>query len=150
VKATLPPNQPPAPVIDSPAGGSSIDQGQALVLKGHATDPEDGPLPGSSLSWTSSLDGPLGSGVPVSAPAPSVGKHQIVLTATDRQGASAYTSIAVTVVAAGANHAPVAAISAPHDGDAFTQGARVTFLGTGSDVEDGAIGGTSLAWTSSI
>ena len=150
VHAIAAPNQPPAPVIDAPKDGASFDQGQAVVLQGHADDPEDGALPASALSWTSSLDGPLGSGASVTMPAPSLGTHRIVLTATDRQGLSAYASISISVVAAGSNHAPVASISSPSDGASFVEGSVVSLSGSATDAEDGALGGSALAWSSSL
>ena len=45
-------NAPPVPVITSPAAGSTFSVGQTLTLTGSATDPEDGTLPPSALSWT--------------------------------------------------------------------------------------------------
>lgn len=46
------------------------------------------------------------------------------------------------------NEPPTAAISVPSDGDSFTEGASVTFAGSGTDPEDGALTGSSLVWTS--
>jgi hypothetical protein len=46
------------------------------------------------------------------------------------------------------NEPPTAAISDPSDGDSFAQGATVSFAGTGTDAEDGALTGNSLVWTS--
>jgi hypothetical protein len=43
---------PPAPVIDAPAPTLSYAVGQEIVFHGEATDPEDGALPQSGLSWT--------------------------------------------------------------------------------------------------
>jgi hypothetical protein len=47
------------------------------------------------------------------------------------------------------NQPPVAAISAPSNNSSFAQGTSVTFTGTGTDPEDGALTGASLVWTSS-
>ncbi|AHG91357.1 peptidase S8 and S53 subtilisin kexin sedolisin [Gemmatirosa kalamazoonensis] len=49
-----------------------------------------------------------------------------------------------------ANAAPTATITAPAAGASVTQGTSVTFTGTGTDPEDGALSGASLVWTSSI
>jgi len=46
------------------------------------------------------------------------------------------------------NEPPTAAISVPSNGDSFTEGAAVSFAGTGTDAEDGALSGSSLVWTS--
>jgi subtilisin family serine protease len=48
------------------------------------------------------------------------------------------------------NAAPTATITAPASGASVTKGASVTFTGSGTDAEDGALSGASLVWTSSI
>jgi hypothetical protein len=45
-------NQPPVPVIDSPASTLTWKVGDPISFTGHATDPEQGALPASALSWT--------------------------------------------------------------------------------------------------
>ena len=45
-------NSPPVPSIDAPSAAFRFKVGQAIQLRGSATDPEDGTLAGSSLSWT--------------------------------------------------------------------------------------------------
>lgn len=45
-------NQPPAPLIDSPASTLRWKVGDVIAFSGHATDPEQGALPASALSWT--------------------------------------------------------------------------------------------------
>jgi glucose/arabinose dehydrogenase/PKD repeat protein len=45
-------NAPPTPTITSPAATDRFAVGQEITLTGSATDPEDGPLPDSALSWT--------------------------------------------------------------------------------------------------
>ncbi len=46
-----PPSNPPAPVIAAPSAGTTWIVGTTLTFSGSATDPEDGPLPASALSW---------------------------------------------------------------------------------------------------
>src|SRR5581483_10637639 len=41
----------PAPVIDSPASTLTWKVGDDITFSGHATDPQDGNLPASALSW---------------------------------------------------------------------------------------------------
>jgi hypothetical protein len=43
---------PPEPVIDAPSPTLSYASGREIDFQGEATDPEDGPLPQSALSWT--------------------------------------------------------------------------------------------------
>ena len=81
----------PVPQITSPASGTLVGPGTPITLQGIATDPEDGTLPGAQLSWSSDIDGLLGtgnsitrtlSGPPVPCNPESIG-HLITLTATD-------------------------------------------------------------------
>jgi glucose/arabinose dehydrogenase len=45
-------NQPPQAVLITPSGGLTWKVGDFITFSGSATDPEDGPLPASALSWT--------------------------------------------------------------------------------------------------
>jgi hypothetical protein len=45
-------NQPPTAVIDSPSPTFTWKVGDSVTFAGHATDPNQGTLPASSLSWT--------------------------------------------------------------------------------------------------
>ncbi|WP_439676609.1 LamG-like jellyroll fold domain-containing protein [Embleya sp. MST-111070] len=44
-------NSPPVPVIDSPASTLTWKVGDPIAFTGHATDPQDGAIPGSGLNW---------------------------------------------------------------------------------------------------
>ena len=57
-------------------------EGVAVVLEGTAYDPEDGTLDGASLTWTSSVDGLLGTGRTMVTDL-SPGVHSIALAAED-------------------------------------------------------------------
>lgn len=78
------------------------------------------------------------------------GTYTVTLKVTDAGGLSNSTSQQVTVGGAPVNQPPTAAITAPTNGASFVQGATVAFNGTGSDPEDGALSGASLAWSSNI
>jgi hypothetical protein len=83
------PDQKPLVLLtgDMLSGGSAVYlPGQTVNLRGFATDLEDGPLSGSSLSWTSNRDGALGSGDELFTRTLSSGLHTITLTATDSVG----------------------------------------------------------------
>ena len=90
-------NQPPVASITSPADGSTSMEGDAVDLQGSAADPEDESLSGSSLVWTSSRDGQIGTGETVSTLSLSLGTHTITLTATDSEGAVGKDQIALAV-----------------------------------------------------
>ena len=45
-------NSPPMPVISTPAAGTTWKVGDLINFSGSATDPQDGALPASALTWT--------------------------------------------------------------------------------------------------
>lgn len=83
-------NEPPAVTITIPAANASFMSGDTVTFVGSATDPEDGALDGASLVWTSSLDGPLGTGATLRPANLTPGQHVIRLTAIDARGLSAF------------------------------------------------------------
>ena len=149
VTVLAPVNQLPSVAISAPTNGRSVVQGVSLAFTGSATDPEDGALSGTSLTWTSSINGAIGSGPAFSTSSLSVGTHTITLTAKDSQGAASSASVTL-IVTAPVNQLPTASIVSPAVGVSVVQGTSVTFSGTGTDPEDGTLAGGSLVWTSSI
>jgi uncharacterized repeat protein (TIGR01451 family) len=49
-------NSPPTAVIDTPASALTWKVGDTISFTGHATDPEQGTLPASALSWTLAVE----------------------------------------------------------------------------------------------
>jgi TonB family protein len=76
----------------------------------------------------------------------SIGVHTITLTVVDSNGGTNAHPITVPIT----NNLPAATITAPAGGSSFTAGASVTFTGTGTDLEDGALWDASLVWTSDL
>ena len=86
----------PAVTITSPNDFSTHIQGDVIHFACTAEDPQEGPLGGASLVWTSSIDGQIGTGASFEKVL-SAGQHTITLTATNSKGASASASITVIV-----------------------------------------------------
>lgn len=142
-------NASPTATITTPLDGASFAEGDDIAFTGTGTDLENGELTESYLVWTSSLDGQIGTGTSYTISDLSVGTHTITLTATDSDGATGSNSVSITVNAIG-NTLPTATITSPLNGSTFTEGDTITFTGSGSDTEDGALAGNSLTWTSNI
>jgi Tol biopolymer transport system component len=98
-------NEPPTADITSPADGATFTEDEAISFEGSGSDPEDGTLTGSSLVWTSDLDGQLGTGTSVSSSL-SVGSHTVTLTATDSDGETGTAAVSVTVDPAPTSNIP--------------------------------------------
>ena len=97
-------NNPPAPAISSPASSHRFYVGESIMLDGSATDPEDGALPATALTWEvirhhdththPFLPPTSGTGLQITAPAPedisatTTTYLEIMLTATDSRGLS--------------------------------------------------------------
>lgn len=75
-------NNPPAIWISQPVGGSTCAQGSPVVFVGGALDDFDGNL-SSTIKWTSSLSGSLGTGASVTNASLSVGSHTITAMVND-------------------------------------------------------------------
>jgi hypothetical protein len=90
------PMTPPVVVITSPSNGASFTDGTSVSFVGSASDAEDGPL-GTQLQWTSSINGPIGSGTAFSAPALSPGTHTITASVVDTSGLQGAASITLTI-----------------------------------------------------
>jgi PKD repeat protein/glucose/arabinose dehydrogenase len=71
------------------------------------------------------------------------GDYTATLTVTDAQGHSSSDTVPI---AATGNQAPTVNIAAPVDEFLYRDGSAVTLQGSGSDPEDGALGGASLTW----
>lgn len=96
------PNTPPTVTITSPANGTSFDAGTSISFAGSASDAEDGDL-SSDISWTSSINGAIGTGSSFSTSTLSTGSHTITAEVADAGGATSSDAITLTVNAAGLN-----------------------------------------------
>jgi hypothetical protein len=137
---TTAPAFPPEVSITAPDDGSTYDVSDVITFRGAATDPDGGAI--DSLVWTSSLDGRLGTGSPLTVTL-SVGTHIVTLRAYDDEGASGQAFVSVDIVAP-----PLVTITAPSDGSAFGTGETVSFEGSANDPDGGVI--DSLIWESNL
>lgn len=90
----------PSVTIFGPDPGLAQPASDPVFLDGTAVDPEDGTLPDSSLQWSSSLQGTLGTGAQLTTSL-QPGSHTITLTATDSNGNTATASTNVLIGGSG-------------------------------------------------
>ena len=100
ITITTPTNAPPSVNISSPSNGASFDEGTSVAFSGSANDAEDGNL-SASLSWSSNLDGNIGSGASFSTSALSAGSHTITASVTDSGGLSGSDQVSITINSVG-------------------------------------------------
>lgn len=139
-------NESPTASIVSPAANSTFTEDDTVVFEGEASDPEDGALSNSSVTWESNQDGRLGTGASVEVVGLSRGDHTVTLTATDSEGATSSDEISVTVEVS--NRSPNVSIETPSDSSVFAEGDTVLLEGSATDPEEGALSGSSLVWES--
>ena len=97
ISITIEPNTPPTVWIISPSDGDTLSMIMPSIFIGGASDAEDGIIAAENLVWTSNRDGVIGTGFVFTTNLSSMGRHTIVLTATDSGGLSAADSIKVRV-----------------------------------------------------
>jgi hypothetical protein len=138
-------NTPPTAAITEPTEAAVFDIGADVTFTGSGDDAEDGALTGASLVWTSDVDGEIGTGETFTINTLTTGAHVITLTATDSEAATGTATVNIAVTTA-----PTAEITEPVDASEFLDDEVITFTGSGTDVEDGALTDASLVWTSDI
>ena len=84
-------------VISSPSEGAAYQRGQTVQLIGTACDPTSGALDRSLLSWSSSIDGNLGTGLELKTATLSEGRHTIELKVNTPAGDSATRTVSIVV-----------------------------------------------------
>jgi len=96
VLGSNPVDSPPTVLISTPFNSSSYPTGTLVLFAGNATDVEDGNLT-ASLSWTSDLDGTIGTGGSFILSTLSVGIHIITASVTDSFGNTSSDSHTITI-----------------------------------------------------
>ena len=136
----------PSLSIDSPSSGDSFTAGAMINFTAGADDSEDGDI-SSSISWSSNIDGNLGTGASISAPL-SAGNHTITAMVTDSGGNLASQTVNLSVQAV-VDLPPEISITSPTSGASFDEGQSVSFTANAVDNEDGNLG-SSIRWVSSV
>lgn len=140
------PNQAPSLTVTSPANGASVPYGGlgGTSFTAAVADTEDG---GSCcpVVWSSSLDGPMGSGKAISFAFATPGTRTVTATATDSQGSAATKSVTVTA----GNVPPSVTIDAPVAGSTFYPGVAYNLSALANDPNEPGVGCSSVRWSSS-
>ncbi len=139
---TLTQNTAPAVTITAPAAGARVLPGTPVTLVARALDAEDGDL-SATIQWSSSLDGPIGSGASRTLTTLRSGTHVLTARVTDARGVAAQATVTLSVA-----HTPQVTIVAPAGGAVvFTNDLPLTLRAQAHDVEDGDLG-ARVTWRS--
>ncbi|MBF0224810.1 MAG: SUMF1/EgtB/PvdO family nonheme iron enzyme [Desulfobacterales bacterium] len=140
---------PPVVIITSPVNMASFYEGENITFSANVTDIEDGALSGTSLIWSSDINGQIGFGNSFAISSLWVGSHKVTLTARDSSGLQSSASITIIINQKG-NTVPIVKITSPADNSSFVEGSSIAFAGSATDAEDGTLTGNSLVWDSTI
>lgn len=143
----VPPNQGPTVSISAPAGGSTMTQNVAVAVRATAADAD------GTVTQLQFLDGTTPIGTDTSSPyeiswtPTTLGSHSLTARATDDDLAvTTSAAVVITVVAPAQNTTPVATIATPAAGATFRAGDVITYSGSGTDAQDGAIPPARMTW----
>jgi hypothetical protein len=89
-------NRAPGVGITAPAGGTTVNAGDAVGFAATADDPEDGDL-SAEIEWSSSLAGQLGTGASLTLTALPAGAQRVTAWAVDSGGRVGSAAVTVTV-----------------------------------------------------
>lgn len=139
-------NNPPVAVITSPTNGQQYNIENKITFDGEQSSDLDGD--DLTFEWESNLDYYLGTDEYFEMTLETTGTHIITLTVKDNEDEN---SVSVNIEVVGEeeqNHAPVAVIDSPNDGDIFYTTNSIEFDGSSSSDEDNDV--LTYKWTSSI
>lgn len=91
-----PDNFPPTVSISAPANATTVTTGVPTTFTATGSDVENGDV-SSSIIWTSTLSGVLGTGGSISVSNLAVGTHTITATTSDSEGLTGNTALTITV-----------------------------------------------------
>lgn len=127
--------------VETPNGQKEFRYGNPVTLRAGAKDQDD--INKAPLVWYSSRDGRLGEGPEITVPELSPGRHEITIK-QDGKVNSKDKDNEITIL----NDAPKLTISSPGPSAVVAVGQAVTFAGSATDTEDGAIDPSALVWKS--
>ena len=150
-------NDPPTVAIDAPVPGTFCT-GEAIAFAATVVDVNEvgSTLPDASVEWSVAGGAAFATGATAVQSFGVVGNVQVVVTATDDQGASAADSVNLSIVDC-TDQPPTVAITTPasdvelfyddYDDDRDQWYTDVALVGSANDPEDGALTGADLVWT---
>lgn len=152
-------NAPPTVAVLRPTAGTyCIDE--TLTFQATVFDPNQTgyTLPDAGVTWRVGAGAPFATGKNTTNAFTVAGPIQVIVRATDEQNAFAEDSVGLVITDC-SDQPPVVTIASPDDESSFFYDgfddalamwyADITFSGSATDPEDGALSGASLVWSTS-
>ncbi len=137
--------EPPSPIVSitSPPAGYTTWTADTVTLAAFTQQFDAAPVEDTSIVWSSSLDGTLGSGSSTATADLSTGAHVLSLDVTDSRGKLVTQTVSITILEP---PVPLVSISSPED--TFTTWAIDPFelAGSASDYRSRVLTGSSVTW----
>ncbi|MEW7291501.1 glycosyl hydrolase family 18 protein [Aquimarina sp. 2304DJ70-9] len=131
-------NPPPTVSITSPAQGEIVTAGSNINITANANDSNGNVTRVEFYNGSSLLGQDDSAPYAYSWANVSAGSYSIIVKAYDNEGASATSSVSITVNGSGGNELPTVSITSPQSGATFTAGATIDIIANASD-SDGTI-----------
>ncbi len=135
------------PPIITVVGGGDVPQNVELEFNADVFDFED-PFPCCTITWTSDVDGPLGTGRVVKRTLSTLGPRTLTVTATDSAGATSTATKTFNVV----NPPPDVTLSRPQAGETALRTVPLFLRGRAADANETnfQLACNRLTWTSNL
>ena len=137
-------NGAPSVQLLAPTYGAAL-RGSMVTLYAVAVDPEEGPLAGGAVSWSSNRDGGLGTGdsiaATLSAQTFETGVHRLIVAAVDSRGKGALDTLTVRITPSGVLQELVQSFSSDLD---ITVPAPAVMPGTSDGLPPNVFGHTAI------
>ncbi|MBI5488640.1 MAG: S8 family serine peptidase [Deltaproteobacteria bacterium] len=140
-------NIPPGIDINTPTNGSVLPLNVALSFDAQVEDFEDGPGC-CTVTWTSDVDGLLGTGNSIEHTFATLGPRTVTVTARDSKDAVTAAGVTFTIV----NDPPTVTINRPLPGETIYRNAPIVLRASSFDFNEpgGRLACDRLVWTSSL
>lgn len=147
VMFTVQANTPPTLSVISPEPNGSFYVGEGISFQAIASDNEDGDV-SNSITWSSSIDGAIGTGGQLNVTSLSQGTHTIFVTASDTSNATVTNEFTVNIYPV-LNSVPTITVISPVNFSVIPSGQATTLQANATDLEDGDLTST-IQWSSTI
>lgn len=138
-------NSIPVLTVSTPITGTIFKPGQSVQLSASATDQQDGTLT-SKISWSSNLQGQLGTGGSLTLTNLTIGTHTITASVVDSGNLKAVTSLTVVVASTPITNLTISGIT---PGSVIGSGSGFLLTGSANDPTDGNIS-SKIIWSSNL